>query len=158
MNEATAITLTVTACSAALVLGVIAISGPTKKLWKKAAPLIGRLRMEKVAPADEWDHPSIVYRVLSSTIGFLALEHVVLWLTIFPAAHGFRGLNIEGLFCVWLGVIAGFESIPGIIGVVGIVCATVYGVHQDLPEHRFKTLFALGVCGILIGLGLRLNR
>ena len=62
---------------------------------------------------------------------------------------------MENFFGLWLGVIAGLTSMIGTIGVIGIICATVYGVHQELPVLRIKTLAAIGLFGVMIGLGLR---
>lgn len=85
------------------------------------------------------------------------LEYVVLWIAICTAAQGFRGISVSSFFSLWLVVIAGLDSVLGIIGGVGIVCSTVFGVLQDLPEHRIKALAALGLFGIIFGLGLRFD-
>lgn len=85
------------------------------------------------------------------------LEYAVLWITICAAAKGFGGLSLSSFFSLWLLLIAGLDSVLGIVGVVGIVCSTVFGVLQDLPEHRIKALAALGLFGIVLGLGLRFD-
>ena len=109
------------------------------------------------ATVNEWDQASLLYRVPSNTIGFLVLEYIVLWLTVCTAAEGVGGLSIWSFCSLWLRVIAGLYSILGIIGFVGIVCSTVFGVCQDLPEHRIKALAAVGLFGIVLGLGLRFD-
>jgi hypothetical protein len=157
MNETTVISLAVVACVSVIVIGVASISRPTLRFCRSYSPLLAKFRRSKEACVDDWDQASLLYKVPSSTIGFLAAEYVFLWLTICIAADGFGALSIESFFSLWLGVIAGLYSILGIFGFVGIICATVYGVHQDLPELRIRTLAVCGVFGILVGLGLRFD-
>ena len=158
MDEAAVITLAVVACATALVVGVIAVYKPTTRLWLRYSPLVSNfLHRSTGASVDEWDRASLLYRVPSNTIGFLVLEYFVLWVTICTAAKGLRGLSVSNFFSLWLGVITGLYSVLGIIGFVGIVCSTVFGVHQDLPEHRIKTLVVVGLFGVILGLGLRFD-
>jgi hypothetical protein len=158
LKDTTVIILTVAACSTALVAGVISVYKPVIKLWHRYSPHVGNLlHRSKDATVDAWDQASLLYRVPSNTIGFLLLEYIVLWLTVGTAGKGLGGLSISSFFSLWLGVIAGLDSILGIIGFVGIVCSTVFGVHQDLPEHRIKTLAAVGLFGVILGLGLRFD-
>ena len=158
MNETAAIILAIVACATALVVGVIGFFKPATRLWHGYSPLVGNLiRRSKDATGDEWDRASLLYRVPSNVVAFLILEYVVLWVFICTAAEGFRGLSLSSFFSLWLVLIAGLDSVLGIVGVVGVVCSTVFGVLQDLPEHRIKTLAALGVFGIIFGLGLRFD-
>jgi len=155
VKEETVITLIDIGCTTALVLGAIALYEPVKKLLRRLSPQVGELCKGKDATIEDWDRASLLYRVPSNTVGFLMLEYVVLWVSIGLAAQGFGGLYVDSFFWLWLSVIAGLDSMIGIIGVVGIVCATVYGVHQELPVLRIKTLAAIGLFGVMIGLGLR---
>ena len=158
MNETAAISLAIVGCATALVVGVIAFFKPVTRLWHGYSSLVGNLLRRSTDATDaEWDRASLLYRVPSSIVGFLMLEYIVLWITACTAAEGFRGLSISSFFSLWLVVVAGLDSFLGIIGVVGVVCLTVFGVLQDLPEHRIKTLGALGVFGIIFGLGFRFD-
>ena len=155
MKEETVITLMVIGCTTALVLGTLALYEPVQRLVLRLFPQLRELFKGKDATIDDWDRASLLYRVPLNTVGFLMLEYLVLWVTIVLAAQGFDGLNVENFFGLWLGVIAGLTSMIGTIGVIGIICATVYGVHQELPVLRIKTLAAIGLFGVMIGLGLR---
>ena len=155
MKEETVITLMLIGCTTASVLGTLALYEPVQRLVLRLFPQLRELFKGKDATIDDWDRASLLYRVPLNTVGFLMLEYLVLWVTIVLAAQGFDGLNVENFFGLWLGVIAGFTSMIGTIGVIGIICATVYGVHQELPVLRIKTLAAIGLFGVMIGLGLR---
>lgn len=116
---------------------------------------LGPLMARREASVDDWDRAALIYRIPGNTVGFLALAYLVLWLTIGMA--GREEMSLESIFAVWCFVLGGLDSGLGIVGVVGIVCATVYGVHQDLPNHRMRALGAIGFFGILIGLGDRFH-
>jgi len=158
VREEAVITIIAIACATALVLGAIALFKPIRKLSRRLSPIVCNYCRGKDASVDDWDRVSLLYRVPSHTVGFLVLEYFVLWITIGVSGDGFRALDFESFFGLWLGVIAGLDSIIGILGVIGIVCATVYGVHQELPVLRIKTLAAIGLCGVMIGLGIRFHK
>jgi hypothetical protein len=156
MKEETAIILIVIGLVTVLaLLSAIALYEPVRKLVLKHSPQLRELSKGKDATIADWDPASLLYRVPTSTLGFLMLEYIVLWVSIGGTTNSFGGLSVEGFFGLWYTVIFGLNSIMGIIGVAGIVCATVYGVHQDLPVLRMKTLAAIGLFGVMIGLGLR---
>ena len=143
--------------SAALVLEGFGVYRLIGRNWGAITSFV----REAYRPADasdrDWDRAPIVYRVPGSTIAFLCLEYLVLWITIGFAADGISGLGIDEFFSLWYSFVSGLDGFLGIVGVLGTVCATVYGVHQDPPEQRYATLGVLAVFGVLIGLDLRFD-
>jgi len=115
------------------------------------------LQFKECHGEDSWERSELLYRVPSSIVGFLALEYLILWLSIGLCADGFSGIGLEDFFSLWLGFLGGLESAIGIIGVFGVVCATAFGIYQDIPELRLKTLGVIALFGALIGLGLRFS-
>ena len=90
-------------------------------------------------------------------VGFLLIEYILLWIAIGVAAEGLNGLSFSSVFSLWHTFLGGLDSLPGLIGAVGILIGTVYGVFQDLPEHRLRVLGVLSGFGVLVGLGLRFD-
>jgi hypothetical protein len=109
------------------------------------------------ASVNDWDGGEIWYCVLGGTLRFLIAEYIVLSITIGLTVDGLNGLGYELFFSLWYAVDSSMESLLGIVGMIGVICGTIYGVHQDLQSHRLATLAGMGICGILIGLGIRFD-
>ena len=109
------------------------------------------------ASENDWDRGEILCRVIGSTSGFLIAEYLVLWITIGIASDGLEGLHYEVFFSLWYVVISSLDGIFGIVGAIGVLCGTIFGVHQDLQSRRLATLAGLGIFGSKFGLGLRFD-
>lgn len=150
-SEATAV---VTAVSASAFVGITGflLAKYCYKNWSRIRFSALRMIRGNDASIDDWDRASYVYRIPSSTLGFLVAEYLVLWLSIEIPALGGGFFSIEAFASVWAAFIFGLDSALGMIGVVGVVICTVFGFCQDFPPTRLKTLGVIAVFGVLIGI------
>jgi hypothetical protein len=102
----------------------------------------------------DWDRSTFLYRIPCGIFTFLTIEYVLLWLTIGLVGEG--RVEIEGLASLLYQIVLGMDKLFGVIGAIGIVITTIFGIYDNFPPFRFKTLGIIVASGILIGLGERL--
>lgn len=106
---------------------------------------------------DTWDQVGLLYRVPGSIFGFLILDYLVIGLVSSFVAEGIEDIMWGGLCGIWWVFTEGMGNLTGIIGCAGIFAASVFGIYQDHPPTRLKTLAVIAGFSALVGFGFRLH-